>query len=240
MGPPELGWRGRNDGRNAAFEDLLCDSGLWLREGGCLLTLEVLQALTGHVYYEGTVAAAIAKRRERMFYVSASVLDAITAYMATTRRVAIKRAQRQGRYDRVPGRRVVTRISRGKDNRMVWEDRLGRRGEDPIRVIGERERRALFIEGSEGLEPLALWLTEDGMPMDYHSWEAVFPAANQRCVQKGNPRPASHGLSRSRRIPWVQRNRRLRGTNPGVDRHQNQVCVLGFMVNLWCRARGPT
>ena len=190
-GLPELGWRGRNDGRNATFADLLCDSGLRLREGGCLLTLEVPQALTGHVYYEGTVAAAIAKRRERMFYVSVSALDAITAYMATTRRAAIKRAQRQGRYDRVPGRRVVTRISRGKDYRVVWEDSLGRRGEDPIRVIGERERRALFIEGSEGLEPLALWLTEGGMPMDYRSWEAVFRAANQRCARKGKPIAAS-------------------------------------------------
>ena len=33
-GLPQPGWRGRNDGRNAAFADLLFDSGLRLREAG--------------------------------------------------------------------------------------------------------------------------------------------------------------------------------------------------------------
>ena len=186
-GLPERGWRGRGDGRNAAFADLLFDSGLRLREGGCLLTLEVPQALTGQVYYEGTVAAAIAKRRERMINVSVSALDGIAAYMATSRRAAIRRAQRQGRYERVAGRRIVTRVSRGKDCTVAWADPTGHRGEDSIRLLGEVERRALFIEGSEGLEPLALWLTEGGMPMDYRSWEAVFRAANQRCARLGKP-----------------------------------------------------
>jgi site-specific recombinase XerD len=77
-GLPQPGWRGRNDGRNAAFTDLLFDSGLRLREAGCLLTLEVPHALSGQAYCEGTVAAAIAKRRERMFYVSASALAGVT------------------------------------------------------------------------------------------------------------------------------------------------------------------
>ncbi len=186
-GLPQQGWRGRNDGRNAAFADLLFDSGLRLREGGCLLTLELPHALEGRVYYEGTVAAAIAKRRERMFYVSASALAGVTTYMATTRRAAIRRAQRQGGYDRTPGVRVVTRIAHGKDCRIEWEDRLGRCGEEAIRLIGERGRRLLFIEGASGLEPLALWLTEGGMPMDYRSWGAVFRSANQRCAQWGKP-----------------------------------------------------
>jgi integrase len=122
-----------------------------------------------------------------MFYVSVSALDGIAAYMATTRRAAIRRAQRQGRYDRVAGRRVVTRVSRGKDCRVAWEDTLGRRGEDPIRLLGDRERRVLFINGAQGLEPLALWLTEGGMPMDHRSWEAVFRAANLRCARLGKP-----------------------------------------------------
>ena len=186
-GLPQPGWRGRNDGRNAAFADLLFDSGLRLREAGCLLTLELPHALEGQVYYEGTVAAAIAKRRERMFYVSASALAGVTTYMTTTRRAAIRRAQRQGRYDRMPGVRMVTRISHGRDCRIEWEDRLGRRGEEAIRLIGERGRRLLFIEGASGLEPLALWLTEGGLPMDYRSWEAVFRSANQRCARFGKP-----------------------------------------------------
>jgi Phage integrase, N-terminal SAM-like domain len=56
-GEPDPSWRGRNDGRNAAFTDLLFSSGLRLREGGCLLTLEVPDAVAGHCYYEGSVRA---------------------------------------------------------------------------------------------------------------------------------------------------------------------------------------
>ena len=195
-GLPEPGWRSRCDDRNAAFADLLFDSGLRLREGGCLLTLEVPQALNGQLYYEGTVAAAIAKRRERMFYVSASALDGIAAYMGTTRRAAIRRAQRQGRYEAVAGRRVVSRVSLGKDPRVAWADACGRHGEDPIRVLGPAERRAIFIEGDGGLEPLVLWLTEGGMPMDHRSWEAVFHAANRRCAQLGKPITATPHMCR--------------------------------------------
>ena len=195
-GLPERGWRGRSDGRNAAFADLLFDSGLRLREGGSLLTLEVPEALSGQLYYEGTVAAAIAKRRERMFYVSAPALEGIAAYMATTRRSAIRRAQRQGRYEQVPGRRVVTRVSLGKDARLAWAGASGRHGEAPVRLLGAAERRALFIEGDGGLEPLALWLTEGGMPMDHRSWEAVFQAANQRCARLGKPVTATPHICR--------------------------------------------
>lgn len=71
-GQPDPSWRGRNDGRNAAFTDLLFSSGLRLREGGYLLTLEVPDAAGGHGYREGTVAGAVAKRRQRMFYASAA------------------------------------------------------------------------------------------------------------------------------------------------------------------------
>jgi hypothetical protein len=102
---------GRNDGRNCAFADLLFESGLRLREGGCLLTLEVPDVINGQVYYEGTVAAAIAKRRERMFYVNAEALCGIATYMATTRRAAIRRAQRKGAYDRLRGKLIVIKIS---------------------------------------------------------------------------------------------------------------------------------
>ena len=36
-GVPQRGWRGRNDGRNAAFADLLFDSGLRLRRAAACL-----------------------------------------------------------------------------------------------------------------------------------------------------------------------------------------------------------
>jgi len=93
-GQPDPSWRGRNDGRNAAFTDLLFSSGLRLREGGCLLTLEIPDAVAGHCYHEGSVAGAVAKRRERMFYASAAALRRVAGYIATTRAEAIRRARR--------------------------------------------------------------------------------------------------------------------------------------------------
>jgi hypothetical protein len=73
-GQPGRSWRGRNDGQNSAFTDLLFSSGTRLREGGCLLTLEVPDAAAGHGYREGTVAGPVAKRWQRMLYASATAL----------------------------------------------------------------------------------------------------------------------------------------------------------------------
>lgn len=97
----EKGWRGRNDGRNAAFADLLFESGLLLREASYLITLEVPHALEGYAYYEGTVAGTIANRSERMFYVGTDALSGIATYLATRRPAAVRRAQREGRYEQM-------------------------------------------------------------------------------------------------------------------------------------------
>jgi hypothetical protein len=132
------------------------------------------------------VAAAIAKRRERSFYVPVQTLSGIAGYVATTRRDAILRAQRAGRYDRLAGKLIVAKASAGQ-RRLAWDDGLGRRGEYPVTAIDERQRRRLFVEGDDGLEPLQLWLTDGGLPMDYRSWEAVFAAANARCLRFGKP-----------------------------------------------------
>lgn len=129
---PDAGWRGRNDARNGAFTDLLFSSGLRLREGGCLLTLEVPDTTGGHRYYEGSVAGSVAKYRERMFYVSAAALARVCAYAATTRRQAVRAAQRHGRYDRLPGRLTVTRIG-GATRRLVGESETAKTSEQATR-----------------------------------------------------------------------------------------------------------
>jgi hypothetical protein len=181
-GHPDPSWQGRNDGRNAAFTDLLFSSGLRLREGGCLLTLEVPEAVAGHCYYEGSVAGAVAKRRERMFYASATALRRVAGYIATTRAEAVRRARRHRRYDHIPGKLIVTRVSRGARPKLCWHDDLGRAGEARIGALSREERMRLFTETEHGLEPLWLWLTESGTPMAYESWEKVFDAANARVV----------------------------------------------------------
>jgi hypothetical protein len=48
-----------------------------------------------------------------MFYASAAALRRVAAYMATTRADAVRRARRHRRYEQVPGKLVVTRVSHG-------------------------------------------------------------------------------------------------------------------------------
>ena len=164
-GQPDPSWRGRNNGKRA-FTDLLFSSGLRLREGGCLLTLEVPDATAGHSYYEGSVAGAVAKRRERMFYASAASLQRVAGYIATTRAEAVRRARRHRRYDQIPRKLIVTRVSHGARPKLCWRDDLDRPGEARIGALGPEERMRLFAETEHGLEPLWLWLaTESGMPM---------------------------------------------------------------------------
>ena len=85
----------------------------------------VPDAVLGHSYYEGTVAAAIAKRRERMFYVHADAVKAVESYMATTRRSAIRRAQHRGDYDRLRGKLLLTRISQARQSSLPFTEPTG-------------------------------------------------------------------------------------------------------------------
>jgi len=238
-GEPDPSWRGRNDGRNAAFTDLLFSSGLRLREGGCLLTLEVPGADGGHGYYEGTVAGAVAKRRQRMFYASAAALRRVAAYVATSRADAVRRARRHRRYEQVPSKLIVTRISHGARPKVAWRDERGRSAEVPLGAIGPAERMRLFTDGEDGLEPLWLWLGESGMPMAYESWEKVFDAANARVAAV---LASTVGRDRERRTPVAISPHMLRhsfalhmlvalhhaldrrfGLTPGERRHLRQV-----------------
>lgn len=175
-------WRGRNDDRNAAYSDLLFSSGMRRTEGGSLLTIEV-PALddSGRLYFDGRLGwAATKSKRERTFYVSAQALRAIDAYCRTSRRAAIRRAQAEGRYE--SGRRwVVTGRSGWRRSIVHVKDERGRTVERALGTFDPAERLLLFTEGDGGLEPLWLWLAEDGTPFRPHSWEAVYRAASVRC-----------------------------------------------------------
>jgi site-specific recombinase XerD len=182
-GRPDRSWRGRHDDRNAAYADLLFSSGLRRTEAGSLLTWELPPSLASQQrYFPGRVAAAVTKsKRARAFYVSARALRQIEAYVDTTRRAAIRRAQAQDHYHDLDDMRIV--FDRSGSNRRIlhWHDRHGRTGHGSLDSLDPGERRLLFIDGPAGPEPLWLWLAEDGTPFAAHSWEAVFRAGSDRC-----------------------------------------------------------
>jgi integrase len=117
----------------------------------------------------------------------------IESYVDSTRVLAIRQAQRKGRYDQIPGRRVVTAVTKGRAPLVRWRDEDGVAGERALDRLTVRERMGLFTEGPRGLEPLWLWLNEQGMPFQVHSCEAVFTGANKRCERVLTP-PGRVGL----------------------------------------------
>jgi hypothetical protein len=112
-------------------------------------------------------------------------LQGIDAYRRTTRAGAVRRAQSEGRYDELDDVRIAAGISRRRE--VQFRDASGRQGSAALDALGPADRMTLFTQGENGIEPLALWLTESGMPMPYRTWEAVFATANARCRSGGVP-----------------------------------------------------
>ncbi|WP_255450033.1 site-specific integrase [Skermania sp. ID1734] len=177
-------WRGRHDDRNAAFADVLFCSGLRRTEAASLLVTELPQATTmDRRYVDARLASAVAKNgRARTFYLSAQVVADVQTYVATSRRAVVRLAQQTGRYEDLPEIRVLTHQSGRMGRVLHWKDRRGQLGQAGLDNLDPDERRLLFVTGPDGIEPLWLWLAQDGSPSRPHSWEAVFRAGSQRCA----------------------------------------------------------
>jgi site-specific recombinase XerD len=188
-GVPEPGWVGRLEDRNVAFVRLLTTSGLRRAEGGSLLTFEVpVRRLDGGRYYRGKIAAKVTRsKKPRTFYVAADAVSDIEAYADSSRAWAVRQAQKRGRYERLPELRLVTEVTRRLNPVVRWRDSGGIAGEQELNELTVAERMLLFTEGPRGPEPLWLWLNEQGLPFQPHSWEGVFRAANERCERVLTP-----------------------------------------------------
>ncbi|WP_230210991.1 site-specific integrase [Streptomyces kaniharaensis] len=197
-GLPLPGWCGRLEDRNVAFVDLLYSSGMRRSEAGSLLLFEVPRLrLEGGRYCVGRIAAAVTRsKKARTFYVAAGVVGEIETYVDSSRALAVRRAQRAGRYEDLPRLRVVTDVAGGVRPTVRWLDHNGAAGERRLTDLTVADRMALYTEGPHGLEPLWLWLNERGLPLAVDSWEGVFRTANDRCRQvltpAGGPFPDPH------------------------------------------------
>ena len=174
-------WRGRNDSRNIAFADLLWSSGLRLREAATLLSLEVPTSCGGG-FVRGRVGGATAKGPGRDYWVASWALRAIEGYRDSTRAAAVHRAQQEGRYTELDGMMVA--VSATQNRQIVFRDERGVSGRISLDALSAEDRRKVFVEGDDGLEPATLWLTESGMPMPYETWKKVFAVASARCVSQ--------------------------------------------------------
>lgn len=179
-------FRGRTADRNAAFADMLFDSGLRRTEAASLLTVEVPAADGRARYVWGRVATAVAKYGSgRAFPVSSTTVARMRAYERTARADAVAAARDVGRYDALPDKWIVKRVrSTARTTTVEWiEEDTGRIRERPLDRLRPYERARLYRTTNQGLEPSWFWLAENGLPFQAHSWEDVFASASKRCAR---------------------------------------------------------
>lgn len=182
-------WDSVVDDRNVSMVDLLYASGMRIREAGSLFVTELPASGDGASLpgmSSGFIAAACAKgRRRRQFWITASALSSVEAYVTTSRRFAVRQANQVGRYDEVADMRLVRSVARSTGV-LSFTERDGRPGRIAVDAIAPEERTRYYREGMDGVEPLLLWLDASGRPVRYRHWtENVFPSANRRCAQLG-------------------------------------------------------
>ncbi|WP_424752583.1 site-specific integrase [Mycobacterium sp.] len=188
-GLPDPGWGGRLEDRNVGYVRLMVTSGLRRAEGGSLLTVEVPTRQHETVRYcRGRIGAEVTRsKKPRTFYVAADAIAEVETYCDSSRALAIRQAQKACHYDHLQEKRLVTGITGGLNPIATWREPNGATARRELNSLTVEERMALFIEGEHGLEPLWLWLNEQGLPFRVHSWDGVFATANRRCEQLLTP-----------------------------------------------------
>lgn len=206
-------FRGRTMSRNRAMVELLYGSGLRITEGSSLLVSELPSRTVPGVFNEAPLAKSIAKGgRARTWYLLDDASALVSGYVATSRRAAVERARRQGRYDgvltlEVSEIRLTTHSIKYKFNDQ-WHSH------DDVE-IGERTR--MFVATGDGPEPLWLWLNEAGLPMTKDSWTDVLKTANARVEAV---------FKQARRSGRIDRNVKAPRLSPHSLRHSFALFML--------------
>ncbi|KAB2587758.1 site-specific integrase [Streptomyces arboris] len=155
-----------------------------LSEWASVLRLELPADDETRTYYTCRLAEACAKGgRGRRFWMPRSVLVDVLAYEDGERAAAVRRAQRARRYEQLPGLFLVERRTRNR--RLEMRDTGGRRMTASMDSLDPGARERLFRQTAAGLEPLAVWLNEDGLPRAAHGWQHTFDTGNERVARAG-------------------------------------------------------
>lgn len=203
-------WRGHCPQRDCAFVDGLYGTGLRLTEWASVLQLELPFDDPSRGFMTSRLSAACAKGGAgRKYWMPRRVLTDVLAYVQGERAAAVRRAQRAQRYGRVRGARMVDRLTGSR--RVELHDIDGRRSSASLDALDPIARRRLFLQTPAGLEPVALWLNEDGMPRVPHGWQHTFAAANTRVFRAGllGLSATAHMLRHSFALRWFSVGRLL-------------------------------
>ncbi|MFI6286705.1 integrase [Streptomyces sp. NPDC051018] len=183
-GREDPAWGGRNEQRDAVFADGLYGTGLRLSEWASVVLPELPEEARGRGYYTCALADACAKGGYgHTYWMPRAVLSDVLSYVEGARARSVRRAQVADRYERVTERRIAV----GFEGRqaVTFEAESGERETTAWNELDPADRKLLFRRTPQGLEPLALWLNEDGLPRDGHGWHHTFEAANERIAVLG-------------------------------------------------------
>lgn len=170
--------RMRNVVRNVAFVDYVYQSGLRRNEAGGLLHVELPSAGASDTRDQFVPSALTKSGVTRIVQVSVAPYARIHEYVQGERADAIAAGQRENRYVgggwiRVEGVRAAPRT--GCEVRLGGNQDWRTTDALPVDV-----RLRLLEEGPSGLQPMALWLGEDGRPLPPETWSAIMRRAGHR------------------------------------------------------------
>ncbi len=183
-GLEDAGWRGRNEQRDRAFADGLFETGLRLSEWASILDIELPPDDPDRAFVTCWLAGACAKGGQgRRFWLPRPALTGVLSYLEGARAVAVRRARQAGRYESLDGLLVAEKVHARR--RLRLRDSDGAVHSVSLDALDAAMRRRLFRRTDAGLEPLAVWLNEDGLPRQAHGWEHSFTQANERLARLG-------------------------------------------------------
>ncbi len=204
----------RMGSRNLAFAFAALSSGLRRAELGSILTVEVGGGHAPGLLRCWLGVAAAKWGSARWFYLSDSAVARVNLYIVGQRRAAVDRANKRGLYcgdewirvDRVSGAGQYIKIHQGQTHRL-------------LSYVPIAERARLVCVGDDGrVEPMSLWLGENGLPFSIDSWNGVFGLANRKLA-----------AARGDEEVWI---------TPHVLRHTFATNMLGVLVGTLLERRG--
>lgn len=179
-------WRPRNQARDAAFVDGLYGCGLRLQEWSSVLTSDLTTERASDGYSTFRLADACAKNQfGHPYWLSAKALESVEIYVETERAEAVRRGRAAGLYLEADDTLIVEEATA---HRLRFATGVTVQAND----LGPRERAKLLVRTDEGLEPLRLWLNEDGTVRPQASWYRAFDRANARVRRAGIERLECH------------------------------------------------
>lgn len=182
-GRSDARWRGRNEQRDSAFTDGLYGTGLRLTEWASIVLPELPRDDPSRGYSTCQLADACAKGGYgHPYWLPRPALLGVLDYIEGSRARAVRNAQREGTYGNVRDLELALDTT---NRHILLDNGDGSRKKVAFNSVDPQRRRRIFARTEQGLEPLALWLNEDGLPRQPHGWQHTFVEANKRIAGLG-------------------------------------------------------